>query len=267
MGASKSLISSVLLDEPAASGAVVTAYDTEGDLPSTNTEGAYVSVSGVVYRWSDAVSWYVPSDWYSESLALLQDDQSNDLSITLSSNITNLAAAGWNLTNVANLSGGGITLDNAGGVQSRAAFGETPRSMTVPSRVGLILEIDQTGQVASTLRPELRLRDGTNRVQMTFNQGDTLNALGFLQGTGGNTANTGEIGAVTCASFGTVYADLYLSGSSAVCKVQTIGASGAVYVPVSALDADATADALILFTSSTAGEVLDVKRLQAVDLT
>lgn len=265
MGASKSLISSVLLDEPAASGAVVTSYDTEGDLPSTNTEGAYVSVSGVVYRWSDAVSWYVPSDWYAVDLALCQDDSSEDADCSgASATSTTLAAAGWTLVSASDLGGGGVTISNAGGGESRLDFG-TANGITWPSKVGIILQVLQTSQDGASLRPEIQIRNGTKILTITLNRSDTIGNVGFISAF--DTYHASARGSLTATSYETLYVEVDFA-SGGVCEVFDLDGSGRVVIGRDDLSADTNTQRILVYCSAlNTNEAINIKRLQVVDLT
>lgn len=264
MGVSKSLIASVLLDEPVAGGTTVTAYDTEGDLPTTNDEGAYISVGGQVRQWSETVGWYVPTSWYSESLAFAQDDNANDVNLTTADDTTTLAAADWTLANASDLAGGGVTISNASGSEARLGIG-TIAGITWPSRVGIILQVLQTAQNASSLRPEIQIRNGTKILTLTTNRADTIGSVGFISAL--DTYHASARGTLTATAYETLYVDVNFA-SGAICEVYDLDGSGRVVIGRDDLNADINSARILVYCSAlNTTEAINVRRLQVVDLT
>lgn len=247
-------------------GGYPTNYATFSALPASVTDGAWAEVDGVSYRYFEGAGCWIPSEWWSESRALVQSAASDDCSLTTADDTTSLAAANFTLTNVYELSGGGITLDSVGSVQSRISFGEEAGAgVTWPAQMGLILQVDSTSQNAGTMRPELRIRNGTKRLEVTFGLDDTLNNVGFLNGL--NTAHAEAKGALQAASFETLFLEIDWS-SGGLAKVWGTASAGEVVLAYDDFNADASAAYIAFFTGSTNGdETVEVRRMQAVDLT
>lgn len=249
-----------------ASGDAFAAYANESELPLTAAEGALVLVAGKALRWSDVVGWRIPSEWYAKSPTLVANASENNCDLNPSSNITTLAAASYSLTNVSNLAGGGVVLDSVGSLQSRLSFGEGEgNGVTWPTRIGVVLQIDSISQDGTTLRPELRIRNGAVRVEVTFGRANTLNNAGFLSAPTSYHANAE--GVLQATSFETLYLEIDFAAGKVV-KLFDADASGEVFIGRDKLNADASAAYLAFFTGSTnPNEKVEIRRLQVLDLT